>query len=129
MKGHCLIADDFVEMKRRGADKLAGQGGKASKHFMEIRGIGIVCVEDLFGVSATGVSQDIDFAVKLEHWNPEAEYDRLGFDQTSIEFLGVHIPLMTMPVAPGRNIAALVELAARMQLLRRRGLHPLKEFM
>jgi HPr kinase/phosphorylase len=129
MKGHSLIADDFVEIRRKGVDKLIGQGGKALKHFMELRGIGIVSVEDLFGVSATGISQDIDFAVKLEHWNSEAEYDRLGFDQANIEFMSVKIPVVTMPVAPGRNIAALVELAARMQLLRRRGLHPVKEFM
>jgi HPr kinase/phosphorylase len=121
VKGHRLIADDYVEITRRGMDTLSGSGGKVLKHHMELRGLGIIDIRELFGISATGGSKKIDLAVRLERWKPEAEYDRLGLDQSTIEFLGVSIPAIDMPVGPGRNIATLVEVAARIQLLRHRG--------
>jgi HPr kinase/phosphorylase len=126
LKGHRLITDDYVELTRRGMDRLLGSGGKVLKHHMELRGLGIINVKELFGISATRVSKVVDFAVRLERWNPEADYDRLGLEQDAIEFLGVSIPLVTMPVAPGRNVATLVEVAARIHLLRQRGYRPLK---
>jgi HPr kinase/phosphorylase len=121
LKGHRLITDDFVELTRLGIDRLSGSGGDVLKHHMELRGLGIINIRELFGISATGTSQDIDFAVKLERWKSDAEYDRLGLDQSNIEFMGVSIPLIDMPVAPGRNVATLVEVAARIHLLRQRG--------
>jgi len=121
LKGHRLIADDFVELTRLKTDRLLGSGGDVLKHHMELRGLGIINIRELFGISATGTSQAIDLAVKLERWKPDAEYDRLGLDQPSAAFLDVPIPLIIMPVAPGRNVATLVEVAARVQLLRRRG--------
>jgi HPr kinase/phosphorylase len=121
LKGHRLVADDYVELKRRGLDRLSGRGGKVLKHHMELRGLGIINIKELFGISATGASQNVDFAVRLERWKPDAEYDRLGVEQSAIEFLGVSIPVIDMPVAPGRNVATLVEVAARIQLLRQRG--------
>ena len=121
LKGHRLVADDYVELTRRGIDKLSGMGGKVLKHHMELRGLGIINIKELFGISATGTSQNVDFAVRLERWKPDAEYDRLGVDQSAIEFLGISIPVIDMPVAPGRNVATLVEVAARIQLLRQRG--------
>ena len=124
LKGHRLITDDYVELSRHGIDRLLGSGGEVFKHHMELRGLGIINVKDLFGISATSVSKIVDFAVRLERWNPEAEYDRLGLDQDSIEFLGISIPLVAMPVAPGRNVATLVEVAARIHLLRQRGYRP-----
>lgn len=123
LKGHRLITDDYVELARHGLDRLSGEGGKILKHHMELRGLGIINIRELFGISATATSQDVDFAVRLERWNSDAEYDRLGLEQSSIEFLGVSIPLIEMPVAPGRNVATLVETAARIHLLRQRG-HP-----
>ena len=126
LKGHRLITDDSVEITRRGIDRLSGSGGKVLKHHMELRGLGIINIKELFGISATGASKVVDFAVRLERWNPEAEYDRLGLDQDAIKFLGVSIPLVNMPVAPGRNVATLVEVAARIHLLRQRGYRPLK---
>jgi HPr kinase/phosphorylase len=120
LKGHRLITDDYVEITRRGMDRLTGAGGKTLEHHMELRGLGIINIKELFGISATGAAQNIDLAVRFERWNPEAEYDRLGLDQTFIEYLGVSIPVIDMPVAPGRNIATLVEVAARLHLLRRK---------
>jgi HPr kinase/phosphorylase len=127
LKGHRLITDDSVELTRLGSDRLFGECGKILKHHMELRGLGIINIKELFGISATGTSQNIDFAVRLERWKSDAEYDRLGLEQSSIEFLGVSIPLIDMPVAPGRNIATLVEVAARIHLLRQRGYRPSKE--
>ena len=120
LKGHRLITDDYVELTRRGTDKLTGAGGKVLKHHLELRGLGIINIKELFGISATSVSQNVDMAVRLERWNPDAEYDRLGLDNSTIEFLGVSVPLTAMPVAPGRNVATLVEVAARIHMLRQR---------
>jgi HPr kinase/phosphorylase len=121
LKGHRLISDDSVELTRLGIDRLSGSGGDVLKHHMELRGLGIINIRELFGISATGPSQDIHLAVRLERWKSDAEYDRLGIDQSSIEFLGVSIPAIDMPVAPGRNVSTLVEVAARIHLLRQRG--------
>ncbi len=127
LKGHRLITDDYVELTRRGIDRISGAGGKILKHHMELRGLGIINIRELFGISATGTSQNVDFAVRLERWKSDAEYDRLGLEHSSIELLGVSIPVINMPVAPGRNVATLVEVAARIHLLRQRGYRPSKE--
>jgi len=124
LKGHRLITDDYVELMRLGIDRLSGTGGKVLKHHMELRGLGVINIKELFGISATGTSQDIDFAVRLERWNQDAEYDRLGLEHSSIELLGISVPLIDMPVAPGRNVATLIEVAARIHLLRQRGYRP-----
>ncbi len=127
LKGHRLISDDFVELTKLGLDTLSGSGGEVLKHYMELRGLGIINIKELFGISATGTSHTIDFAVKLERWKSDADYDRLGFDQSKIEFMGVPLPLIDMPVAPGRNVSTLVEVAARIHLLRQRGYNPMNE--
>ncbi len=124
LKGHRLIADDYVELTRRSIDRISGAGGKILKHHMELRGLGIINIKELFGISATGTSQNVDIAVRLERWKSDAEYDRLGLESSNIDFLGVSIPLIDMPVAPGRNVATLVEVAARVHLLRQRGYRP-----
>ena len=90
---------------------------------MELRGIGLINVRDLFGVTATRTSKRVELVVKLERWDPSREYDRLGLDEAHYETLGVRVPMIRMPVAPGRNVAILVEVAARNQLLRARGHH------
>jgi HPr kinase/phosphorylase len=127
MKGHRLIADDSVILIKRGPDRLTGAGGQVLKHHMELRGLGIINIKELFGISATGTSQNLDFAVRLERWNQEAEYDRLGLDGAVIDFMGVKVPLIEMPVAPGRNVSTFVEVAARLQMLRLRGYKPASE--
>jgi HPr kinase/phosphorylase len=121
LKGHRLVADDYVQLTRHGADRLTGEGGKVLKHHMELRGLGIINIKELFGISATGASQNIDFVVKLERWKPDAEYDRIGVERSTVEFLGVSRPVINIPVAPGRNVATLIEVAARIHLLRHRG--------
>jgi HPr kinase/phosphorylase len=127
LKGHRLITDDYVELTRRGIDRISGAGGDVLKHHIELRGLGIINIKELFGISATGTSQNVDFAVRLERWKSDAEYDRLGLEHSNIELLGVSIPVIDIPVAPGRNVATLVEVAARIYLLRQRGYRPSKE--
>jgi HPr kinase/phosphorylase len=127
LKGHGLVADDAVEIRRPGVDRLVGSGFGVLQHHIEVRGIGIINIKELFGVSATRRSQSLDLAVRLERWRSEADYDRLGLDQSSIELLGLSIPLIEIPVAPGRNVSTLVEVAARIQLMRLRGHDPAKE--
>jgi HPr kinase/phosphorylase len=90
---------------------------------MEIRGLGLINVQDLFGVASTRSSKRVELVVQLERWEHGREYDRLGLDENFYETLGVRIPMIRMPVAPGRNVAILVEVAARNQLLRARGHH------
>src|SRR6185437_8509303 len=90
---------------------------------MELRGLGLINVKDLFGIASTRSSKRVELVVQLERWNPAREYERLGLDEHFYEILGLHVPLIRMPVAPGRNIAILVEVAARNQLLRARGHH------
>ena len=119
LKGHRLIADDYIEITRRGEQGLIGEGGKALPHHMELRGLGIIDIREMFGVSATGAAQAIDFIVRLERWRSDGAYDRLGLERAGVEWLGVSVPVIDLPVAPGRNIATLVEVAARIVLLQR----------
>jgi len=127
LRGHRLVADDFVEITRRGLERLVGSGGPVLKYHMELRGLGIIDIKELFGISATGHSQNIDMVVRLEKWKADAEYDRLGLEQSDIEFLGIVLPVIDMPVAPGRNVSTLIEVAARVHLLRKRGFLPSRE--
>ncbi len=122
-RGHRLVADDTVEVKVRGESVLIGTCPELTRHYVEIRGLGLVNVTDLFGVSATRSSKRIELVVQLERWEAGREYDRLGLTVDTQEILGVTVPLVRMPVAPGRNIAMLVEVAARNTLLRARGRH------
>jgi HPr kinase/phosphorylase len=129
LKGHRLVADDLVEITRRGLDRLVGSGSQVLRYHMELRGLGVIDIKELFGISATGSSQTLDVAIRLERWKPHEEYDRLGLEQSTIDYLGVSIPVIDMPVAPGRNISALVEVAARLHLLRQRGYPPSRELL
>ncbi|HVL67661.1 MAG TPA: HPr(Ser) kinase/phosphatase [Vicinamibacterales bacterium] len=123
VRGHRLVADDAVELRCRSQSFLIGSCPELTRHHMEIRGIGLINVQDLFGVASTRSSKRVELVVQLERWEPGREYDRLGIDDQFYELLGVRIPMVTMPVAPGRNVAILVEVAARNQLLRTRGHH------
>jgi HPr kinase/phosphorylase len=123
VRGHRLVADDTVDVKRRTDTVLIGSCPDLTRHHMELRGLGIINVRELFGISSTRASKRIELAVHLERWEPGREYERLGLDDAFYELLDVKVPLIRMPVAPGRNIAILVEVAARNQLLRARGHH------
>ncbi len=122
-RGHRLVADDTVEVKVRGESVLIGRCPEPTRHYVEIRGLGLVNVTDLFGVAATRSSKRIELTVQLERWEMGREYDRLGLTVDRHEVLGVSVPLIRMPVAPGRNVAMLVEVAARNSLLRSGGRH------
>jgi HPr kinase/phosphorylase len=123
VRGHRLVADDTVEIRCRGQNVLIGTSPELSRNHVEIRGLGLVNVTDLFGIAATRSSKRVELVVALERWEPGREYERLGLDSASTDILGVPVPYVKMPVAPGRNLAMLVEVAARHQLLRSRGRH------
>jgi HPr kinase/phosphorylase len=123
VRGHRLVADDTVEIRCRGESVLIGTCPELTRHHVEVRGLGVVNVTDLFGVSATRSSKRVELVVHLERWEPGREYDRLGLDTATTDILGVKVPFVTMPVTSGRNLAMLVEVAARNQLLRSRGRH------
>jgi HPr kinase/phosphorylase len=123
VRGHRLVADDAVELRCRADSFVLGSCPETTRHHMEIRGLGLINVQDLFGVASTRTSKRVELVVQLERWEHGREYDRLGLDDQRYEVLGVKIPMIRMPVAPGRNVAILVEVAARNQLLRARGHH------
>ncbi|OLC48592.1 MAG: HPr(Ser) kinase/phosphatase [Acidobacteria bacterium 13_1_40CM_2_64_6] len=123
VRGHRLVADDTVEMRRRQDTMLIGTCPELTRHHMELRGLGVINVKELFGIASTRSSKRVELVVQLERWDPSREYERLGLDDDSYEILGLRVPLIRMPVAPGRNIAILVEVAARNQLLKARGHH------
>ncbi len=126
VRGHRLVADDTVEVRCRAQSILIGACPELTRNHIEIRGLGLINVGDLFGISATCNSKRVELIVQLERWEAGREYDRLGLDMETENMLGVKVPLIRMPVAPGRNLAMLVEVAARNQLLRSRGRHAAK---
>ena len=126
VRGHRLVADDAVEIRCRGQSILIGACPELTRHHIEIRGIGLINVADLFGVSATRSSKRVELVVRLERWEAGRDYDRLGLDTVTLDVLGVALPLITMPIGPGRNVAMLVEVAARNQILRTQGRHAAK---
>jgi HPr kinase/phosphorylase len=127
VRGHRLVSDDAVEVRRRGDRELIGTCPELTRHHMELRGLGVINVRDLFGIASTRVSTRVELVVQLERWATTREYDRLGLDAASYELLGVKVPIIHMPVAPGRSLAILVEVAARNQLLRARGVNAAQE--
>jgi len=126
-RGHRLVADDTVEVRRRQETILIGTCPELTRHHMELRGLGVINVKDLFGIASTRSSKRGELVVQLERWVPTRGYERLGLDDDFYEILGLRVPLIRMPVAPGRNIAILIEVAARNQLLRARGHHAARE--
>jgi HPr kinase/phosphorylase len=127
VRGHRLVADDTVEVRRRQETILIGACPELTRHHMELRGLGVINIKELFGIASTRSSKRVELVVQLERWVPTREYERLGLDDAFYEILGLRVPLLKMPVAPGRNIAILVEVAARNQLLRQRGHHAARE--
>lgn len=127
-RGHRLIADDMVIIRRHPNDVLLGYSSEILPHHMELRGIGIINIKDLFGVSSTRDIKPIDIVVKLEKWAEGAVYDRLGTEGESYECLGVTKQLVRLPVASGRNLALLVEVAARNHLLKLQGYYSAENF-
>lgn len=111
-RGHRLIADDAVEIRRTSRTTLEGRAPKLIQNFMELRGVGVIDVKSLFGESAVKPETRIDMVVSLEIWNGEKAYDRMGLDTETMEILGVSVPRVTIPVRPGRNLAIILEVTA-----------------
>ena len=111
-RGHRLVTDDVVEIRRVSDDTLIGSAPDITKHFIELRGIGIIDVKTLFGVESVKDTQSIDMVIKLEDWSKDKEYDRLGLEDQYTEFLGNQVVCHTIPIRPGRNLAIIVESAA-----------------
>jgi HPr kinase/phosphorylase len=120
-RGHRLVADDVVVVRRRGFDVLIGQAHEHQQHHMEIRGIGIIDVRALFGVRAVRQQKRIEVVVQLEHWSDEANYDRTGLERDTTEILETSIPRVVVPLNPGKNITVISEVVAMNHLLRYAG--------
>ena len=111
-RGHRLIADDAVEIKRVSDKTLVGSAPELIRHYVELRGIGIVDIRRIFGMGAVKMSEKIDLVVQIEQWNSEKSYDRFGTETDYIDIMGLKIPTYTLPVKPGRNLAVILEIAA-----------------
>lgn len=111
-RGHRLIADDAVEIRNVSHKTLVGSAPENIRHFIELRGVGVVNARRLFGVGSVKVSDKIDMVIQLEPWDPQKNYDRLGLDSENIDILGVSVPFSVVPVTPGRNISIIIEAAA-----------------
>lgn len=128
MRGHRLVADDIVDVKRPSPDAVIGMGSEIIKHHMEIRGLGIINIKDLFGVAAIRERKKIEIVLELVEWDPTVEYDRLGVEDRKYRVLDVEIPMLVVPVRPGRNMTTIIEVAARNHLLKLQGHHSAREF-
>lgn len=111
-RGHRLVADDAVEIRKVSNDTLVGSSPDNIRHFLELRGIGIINARRLFGIGAVKSRENIELIVEMEQWNPEKIYDRMGVDTQYVSLLGVKVPSLTIPVRPGRNLAVILEVAA-----------------
>lgn len=127
-RGHRFIADDAVEIKKVSAKTLVGSSPEIIRHFIELRGIGIVDVRRLFGMGAVKETEKIDMVIKLEQWDKNKIYDRLGFEQETTNILGIEVPTTTIPVRPGRNLAIILEIAAMNNRQKKMGYNTAEEF-
>ena len=128
IRGHRLVADDIIYIKKKMPAALVGQAGETIQHHMEIRGLGIINIKDLYGVSSIREKKIIDLVLELIEWDPVQEYDRLGIDDQVHTILGVDLPHLKIPVRPGRNLTSIIEVAARNFLLKGMGYHSAREF-
>lgn len=129
MRGHRLVADDVIECDYRPPGMVFGQPAALLRHHIEVRGLGILNIKDLFGVTAIRERKRIDLVVELSLWQPDADYDRMGLEDTHREILGIPVREVVLPVRPGRNMSSIIEIAARNELLRQAGHHAAREFV
>ncbi len=128
-RGHRLIADDAVEIRRVSARTLVGSAPANIRHFIELRGIGIVNVRRIFGIGAIKTTEKIDMVIQLEPWDNGKVYDRMGTDWQTMEILGINVPALTIPVKPGRNLAVIIEVAAMSNRQKKMGYNAAQELM
>ena len=127
-RGHRLIADDAVEIKKVSATTLVGCAPALIRHYVELRGIGIVDVRRLFGMGAVKETEKIDLVINLENWQQGKMYDRLGLDNETVDILGINVPSIVLPVCPGRNLSVVIEVAAMNNRQKRMGYNTAEEF-
>jgi HPr kinase/phosphorylase len=127
-RGHRLVADDMVHIKRHGVDILMGRGHEMARHHMEIRGIGLIDIKMLFGVRSVRQQKRIEVVVQLEDWDASREYDRTGLDLQQTKILDVDLPFVTVPLNPGKNLTVICEVVAMNHLLRYSGIDSAKTF-
>ncbi len=127
-RGHRLVADDIVNIMRKPGGPIYGSGSDIIGHHMEIRGLGIINIKDLFGISAVRARKKLELVVELREWDENVEYDRLGLEEQKYRILDVDVPMLVIPVRPGRNLTTIIEVAARNHLLKEQGHHSAREF-
>lgn len=128
-RGHRLIADDAVDIKKVSKKGLVGSAPENIRHFIELRGIGIINARRIFGMSAVKVTENIDLVVSLETWDTSKVYDRMGVETSYTEILGIEVPIVTIPIKPGRNLAVIIEIAAMDSRQKKLGYNAAKELM
>ena len=127
-RGHRLVADDIVHVTRHGNDVLIGRGHELARHYMEIRGVGLIDIRALFGVRAVRQQKRIEVVVQLDDWDATREYDRTGLDGQTTQLLDITLPLVTVPLNPGKNLTVICEVVAMNHLLRYSGVDSAKHF-
>ncbi len=127
-KGHRFVADDAIKIEKRGHNTLLGRGGDVIKHYMEIRGLGIINIRDLFGLSSIIEEKRVDLVIELEEWDSSKKYDRTGIPERSFNLLKVKLPSILFPVSPARDLSTLVEVGVRNYLLKQTGVDSSVEF-
>lgn len=128
-RGHRLIADDAVEIRRVSSRTLVGASPENIRHFLELRGIGIINARRLFGMGSVKITEKIDMIVKLELWDSDKTYDRMGMENEYATILGIQVPCITIPVKPGRNLAIILEVAAMNNRQKKMGYNAAQELM
>ena len=128
-RGHRLVADDAVEIRKVSHKTLVGSAPENIRHFIELRGIGIVNARRLFGIGSVKVSEKINMVIQLEPWNPEKSYERLGLDNETMNILGIDVPICVVPVTPGRNISIIIEAAAMNNRQKKMGYNAAKQLL
>lgn len=128
-RGHRLVADDAVEIRRTAQTTLYGQSPENIRHFIELRGIGIINARKLFGMGAIKLQEKIDIVINLEQWDSSKVYDRMGLDNEYMKILGVEVPTLTIPVKPGRNLAVIIEVAAMNNRQKKMGYNAARELL
>ena len=128
-RGHRLIADDAVEIRRVSNRSLVGSSPENIRHFMELRGIGIINARRLFGMGSVKMTEKVDMVIEMEQWDPNKVYDRMGMENEYASILGVQVPSLTIPVKPGRNLAVIIEVAAMNNRQKKMGYNAAQELM
>ncbi len=128
-RGHRLIADDAVEIRRVSSKALVGSAPENIRHYIELRGIGIVNVRRIFGMGAVKMTEKIDMVIQMEPWDNDKAYDRMGLDNEYMDILGITVPMLTIPVKPGRNLAMIIEVAAMNNRQKKMGYNAAHELM